>query len=144
NELWPSQPGDLSEPTRQFLDKKLMPLLSPQEKEQLKRADKRWPQFPRALHELTQKHHLTVPWQTLPGPRERWDNFRTKPRGGALPALRRRGLEEFAGELDRQERARLNLAPLDPSSLDRLTTEYFKRKPNELNKLRHAEQKTMK
>jgi hypothetical protein len=75
-ELWPSRRADLSPGMVNFLDKKLMPVLNDSEKLQLKNAEAKWPPYPRTIQALAAQHRLQVPWQTLPGPRERWDSYR--------------------------------------------------------------------
>jgi len=75
-ELWPSRREDLSAGMVTFLDRKLLPALKDLEKVRLKDAEGKWPQYPRAIQELARQHKLQVPWQTLPGPREKWDNYR--------------------------------------------------------------------
>lgn len=77
-ELWPARPGDLSPAVANFLNKKLMPLLNDSEKLQLKNAEAKWPLYPRTVQALAVRHRLQVPWQTLPGPRERWDSYRPR------------------------------------------------------------------
>jgi hypothetical protein len=78
-ELWPSQRDDLSLPVKEFLARRLLPVLDDGEKAQLKEAEWKWPLYPRTIQDLAQKHMVEVPWQTLPGPRERWDSYRLHP-----------------------------------------------------------------
>ena len=62
-----------------FVDKTLLPKLSEAEKELLIRAENvGWPDYPRKLEELARVHGLSVPWQTLPGPRNVWAKYRLK------------------------------------------------------------------
>ncbi len=77
-ELWPARHGDLSSAVASFVDKKLTPVLNENEKQQLKNAEVRWPLYPRTIQVLAAQHRLQVPWQTLPGPRERWDSYRPR------------------------------------------------------------------
>jgi hypothetical protein len=77
-ELWPSRHADLSPAVASFVDKKLTPLLSESEKTQLKNAESKWPLYPRTIQNLAAQHRLQVPWQTLPGLRERWDSYRVR------------------------------------------------------------------
>jgi len=94
-ELWPSRREDLSAPVGNFLDKELWPALNDGEKDRLKKAESIWPLYPRTIQALAQQHKLQVPWQTLPGPREKWDSFRLRPLGPprllANPALLKAG-----------------------------------------------------
>jgi hypothetical protein len=75
-ELWPSRRTDLSAGVASFLDKKLLPALNDEEKTRLKNAESKWPLYPRTIQALAMQHRLQVPWQTLPGKREFWDNYR--------------------------------------------------------------------
>jgi hypothetical protein len=142
-ELWPTAPKDLSPPVRQFLERRLIQVLDEQEKKQLLDSQGKWPEFPLTIQGLAQKHHLRVPWLTLPaGPREQWDLYRLKPRAGQddLPPLSRQTLRLFAlVELTPKERADLGLSSFDRTSWQRLKQEYFKRKPGEKKRLQQAE-----
>jgi hypothetical protein len=90
-DFWPSGPGDLSLPVKDFLEKRLGPVLDEAEKARLKAAEAAWPAYPRTVQELAQRHDLTVPWRTLPGPRSRWDDYRlTEPAGEGRAAKRGR------------------------------------------------------
>jgi hypothetical protein len=77
-ELWPARPRDLSPPVRHFLEKKLLPVLDVAEKNRLQNAEDVWPRYPLMIQELAKKHKLQVPWLTLPGPREHWENIRAR------------------------------------------------------------------
>jgi hypothetical protein len=70
----PTSRRDLSKSVQHFLEHKLQPLLTEEEKASLKKAEGRWPDFPETLQRLAKQHYLTVPWQTLPGPG--WDKYR--------------------------------------------------------------------
>jgi hypothetical protein len=79
NELWPSQPKDLSRPVQDFIADKLRPVLSDAEKIQLKEAEGSWPRYPETIRKLAGQHNLQVPWQSLPPPRNQswsWDSYR--------------------------------------------------------------------
>ena len=78
-DFWPSRREDLSEPVKRFLKAKLEPALDDVEKALLKKAEGAWPAFPRMIQDLAGRHFLTVPWQTFPPPRSRWDNYRLQP-----------------------------------------------------------------
>jgi hypothetical protein len=78
-ELFASRYADLSPPTRQFLKQRLEPALTPGEKKRLAGAIGAWPRFPQAIQELTAKHGLRVPWQSLPGSPEAWNRYRLDP-----------------------------------------------------------------
>ncbi len=91
SEIWASGYKHLSPPMKEFVDKKLKPLLDGDEKLQLAHKDGIWPDYPLAIQELAQKHQQRAPWFTLPelprfanDPRFRWDNYRV-PRVAATP-----------------------------------------------------------
>ncbi|MCI0639661.1 MAG: hypothetical protein L0Y72_12280 [Gemmataceae bacterium] len=77
-ELWPYSFRCLHVQTQDFVKKKLEPLLSPNQTLRLVRAEEagKWPDYPQTIQELAREHNLTVPWHSLPGLRERWDNYR--------------------------------------------------------------------
>jgi hypothetical protein len=142
-ELWPATRPDLSGPVRQFLDRKLRPVLDTQDKQRLRRSVGKWPDFPRTLQDLAKKHRLQIPWLTLPPQLGMWDLYRVKPRArDNLPPLSRQTLRLFAlVELTAKERADLGLSSFDRTSWKRLREEYFKRKPQERKRLHEAERK---
>lgn len=76
NELWPTQEPALSPAMKKFCEK-LGTLLSNDENRRLNNARGKWPEFPQTIQELARNHKLQPPWFTLPGPRERWDSYRT-------------------------------------------------------------------
>jgi hypothetical protein len=144
HELWPVQSKDLSLDMRRFLRDKLDKALTDGERKELSQAEGRWPAYPQMIQRLSAKHYLSVPWQTLPGPRSRWDSYRL-PRTAAvegLPPLPRQRLRDFARtELTDAERSALHLSDADPSGWERLTHMYFDRRPAELRQLRQADQR---
>jgi hypothetical protein len=75
-ELWPSRPFDLSPSVRQFVEDRLKPVLTAEERKQLDAAVGSWPRYPLAIQELARRHSLRVPWQTLPGQPELWNKYR--------------------------------------------------------------------
>ncbi len=79
-DFWPYNRRGLSGDVKAFLDK-LIPELTPDEKLRLSNADGIWPDYPVAIEDAARNHNRRVPWQTLPGPRERWENFRFKRSG---------------------------------------------------------------
>jgi hypothetical protein len=144
-ELWPTGFKDLSPQMREFVEKKLPAVLNETEMHLLVLAEKKskWPEYPHTIQDLARKHGLEVPWQTLPGPREMWDKYRFLKTGAAelFRDVPRRKLRDFAlFELDPKERAALKLSPDDPASWRRLMEAYFHKRPEELRKLRQADQ----
>ena len=52
-------------------------VLRPAERQELKKAEGKWPDFPRTLLKLARKHKLTLPGMTLPVPKDKtftWPN----------------------------------------------------------------------
>jgi hypothetical protein len=76
HELWPTTEKGLSPPMVEFLNNQLRPVLTPDEIRKLANAEGKWPEYPETIQELARNHKLPPPWLTLPGPRERWDNYR--------------------------------------------------------------------
>jgi hypothetical protein len=74
----PSHPSDFSEPIQKFIKEKLLPALDAKEKERLKNAEGKWPNYPEILLELARKNDLQVPEMALPGSRESWDRYRLR------------------------------------------------------------------
>ncbi len=118
-----------------FLRDKLGPALTADEQKRLAAAEGHWPDYPRALLELSRQHSLQMPGASLPGPQAVWDAARN-----ALPELPDRVLRDFAlYDLTAEERAELRLTPADPQGRERLRQEYFKRYPDELQRLRQLD-----
>jgi hypothetical protein len=76
-QLGPCHPKQFEPPVTQFIDRSLLPALSDKEKDELKAAEGRWPDYPKTLLELSRKHSLEIPLMRLPGPRELWEQART-------------------------------------------------------------------
>jgi hypothetical protein len=73
----PARLEDFSEAVRLFATTgPLGKALSPAEKQELKKAEGKWPDYPRTLLKLARKHNLTLPGMTLPGAKELWDRAR--------------------------------------------------------------------
>jgi hypothetical protein len=134
--LGASRPAEFHENIQTFLMEKLEPALSADEKTKLRGAEGRWPDFPLRLLELAHKNNLIVPGMSLPGPRELWNR-------AALPEVARIKLDEFAkNELTAEDRANLRRASDDADEkLEILKDAYFKKYPDELNKLRRLDRR---
>jgi hypothetical protein len=143
-ELWPTDFADLSPAVREFVHRKLKPALDPTEAELLAAAEGRWPNYPVTIQKLADRHYLSVPWQVLPGPPARWEPYRPRPAGAAdgLPRVPKQALRDFAlVYLSADDLERLQLAPGDPATWQRLTRAYFERKPAELRRLREIDRR---
>jgi hypothetical protein len=77
--LGPTRPSEFALAVGEFIHRRLIPVLGKEEKERLQGALGQWPQYPRAVMNLSGAHGLQVPLMGLPGPRELWDTFRDKP-----------------------------------------------------------------
>ncbi len=65
----------LTNPMRDFMAKKLEPLLSDKEFYRLNEARDHWPEYPETIQDLANRHGLHVPWLILPRT-EDWDRYR--------------------------------------------------------------------
>ena len=72
--LGPTNAVLLPEPWRELVDKKLMPRLVREERQFLKRAEGKWPDYPRALVDLLVSRRVPLPGKVLPGPPNLWLN----------------------------------------------------------------------
>ncbi len=144
-QLGPCRPMQFAQPVRQFLNKRLLPALDQEEKEQLNKAEGHWPGYPRVLLKLARAHRLQIPGTALPGPPELWEQFRIQPKAlvEALPEVPDHTLREFMQrDLSAEERTKLAAFSLsDPASRQRVKQAYFHKHPNELKKLREADLK---
>ncbi len=133
--LGPSKAAEFAGPVKQFLDTTLPAKLTAAEKDELKKVEGKWPEYPTKALELATKHGLEVPLMRLPGAEEWRDKV-----GGALPEVPDHTLREFAlNDLTSEERSKLQLSANDPLSRDRLVQEYFKKNPHEKQRLEHLD-----
>ena len=122
---------------------KLEPVLDSKEFYRLNNAIGKWPDYPQAIQDLADNHHLRVPWFTLPRAAENWENYRLRKTVGldGFPDVPEGRLRDFAlFELDSKDRAKLRLTADDPDSKRRLAEEFFRKKQFELRRLRAADQ----
>jgi hypothetical protein len=89
-ELWAARPEDMSARMKAFLDPDgaFMTGLTTAERMELKKDEKKWPEYPLKVKRLAEKYGFTPPWHVLPEPAERkpgwdpkhgWDYYRLKP-----------------------------------------------------------------
>src|SRR5579885_128116 len=124
-QLGPSRPEEFTPPWQNFIDKTLMPLLTQDEYDRLKKARGKWPQYPQLVLELAERHKLSPPSLVLPGPPEFWNGL-----SSALPDVPDHTLRGFAlTELTPDDWQTLQLSQGDPSSRERLTKAYYDRHP---------------
>jgi hypothetical protein len=135
--------ADFGQPVRDFIKLELTPVLKPEEKEALQKAEGRWPAYPRAVQHLARLHSLPVPGMGLPGPRDLWDAFRRKSatKHDFLPELADRTLLDFANrELTQEERASLpSMSLSDPQTREEWKRAYFVRHPEILKQLKRQD-----
>jgi hypothetical protein len=137
----PSRPEELAPIHRAFVVDQLMPLLDNAEKEELKKAEEKWPDYAQKLLELAGKHKREIPLLEFPGARELLEMVRSPV--AELPELPDRVLRDFfLTELTADERTELRLSLDDPESRDRLRQKYFDLHPKVLNRLRDNDRKT--
>src|SRR5262249_11796716 len=139
-QLGPSRPAEFKPPLDKWVKDTLMPRLTKEEKEELRRAEGRWPEYPRKLMELSRKYELDIPGMKLPGPKDFWDRA-----WAALPEVPDHVLRDFVlMELSPEERAALLVPAEDPqANRDRLREAYFKKKPEMLQKQRQIDSRAL-
>ena len=74
--LGASRPTEFPKEVEIFLNKELFPKLPNEKKTQLEKAEGKWPEYPKMLHELARQRRLVIPGMSLPGPVEMWENVR--------------------------------------------------------------------
>lgn len=129
--LGASRPAEFSTEVKEFIAR-----LNKADQAKLHEVEGRWPDYPLALLDLARKNNQTVPGMSLPGPRELWDSART-----ALPDVPNRVL----AALDKSElspEAKASLLSVGDDMAERreiLKEEYFKKYPQELQRLRRLD-----
>lgn len=80
--LGPTNKEAMPADVRAFIVEKLEPALrkSPADVAKLKEAEGKWPDYPRAVMELSRQAKLVVPGWMLPGRSDVWERFKTKPK----------------------------------------------------------------
>lgn len=77
----PTRPDEFPDPLKGFIQKQLIPKLSPVERAQLGGAEGRWPDYARAVLQLARQHDLSAPGLMIPVSPGRWDaTYGTRPR----------------------------------------------------------------
>jgi len=145
HQLGPCKPTEFSVAVQRFMENRLLPALSQEEKQELKDSEGHWPKYPAKLRDLARKHMLQVPGMGLPGPRANWDKFRGQPTASneALPDVPDHTLSDFMQkDLTPEERSSLpSLSLADPVSREQILQAYFRRNPAALLRLIQADQK---
>jgi hypothetical protein len=80
----PSHPRDFPPTVQQFLEKRLLPALTEEEKKALSQKEGSWPGYPRLIVEMARRHNLTVPSEpALPNTLTiDWDRYRYRSQTG--------------------------------------------------------------
>ena len=98
---------DAASAQHEFIEKKLLPGLTLEEKAELQKAEGMWPEYPQAVQRLALKKQLSIPDLPLPGPPEFWDRLRLATTDVPLPASAA-GANGSATASDCMRRLRLN------------------------------------
>lgn len=80
--LGPSKLDELPSSVQKFVRDELTSKLTDNEKHHLKDAEGKWPDYPKRIKELADKHRLIVPGLSLPGPRDLWQGLSQRARPG--------------------------------------------------------------
>jgi hypothetical protein len=92
--LGPARPGEFKEPVNRFVAE-LGAKVSPAEWAALAELEGKWPEYPRKLVELADRHDLSIPGVTLPGSPARWRaTYDPDRRKDPRPAGPRKGAEQ--------------------------------------------------
>lgn len=75
--LGPCRPADFAEPVRDFVTKVLVPRLTDAERDDLKKLEGKWPDYPQRVIALARlpKYDFAVPTVTLPGVPSLWSKY---------------------------------------------------------------------
>jgi hypothetical protein len=154
-QLGPSHLADFTRPVQEFCKQQLLPVLTEQEKTNLR--DGIWPRYANQLANLARKHKLQIPGMTLPGEPFLWQPFRNRARAIAaandvamaiapepgLPDVPDRMLRDFLQkDLTPEQQAGLpSLSLTDPETRELIKQQFFKRNPDVLDRLQKADQK---
>lgn len=82
--LGPTRLNEMPPSVQKFVKDELMPKLTEAERKQLAAAESKWPDYPKAIKNLADRHLLPVPGIALPGEREAWQRLRNFKPGGRL------------------------------------------------------------
>jgi hypothetical protein len=145
-QLGPSRPAEFTPSVQAFIEKKLIPRLSSEEKKRLQDAEGRWPEYPQVVLNLARHYGLHVPGMALPGPPQLWQSFRKRTAAAdveVLPGVSDKTLLDFMrNDMSAEERESLpSLSISDPVTVARLKQLYFRKNPAELNRLRQQDLK---
>jgi hypothetical protein len=145
-QLGPCRPSEFSPEIKEFIAKKLLPVLDPDEKNRLTTAEGRWPAYPRVLADVAFRHQFRVPGTGLPGPSRLWDPYRKRTASAdaePLPGVSDATLLDFMRNgLTAEERGNLpSVALSDPATISQLRQLYFQKNPDELQRLRQQDRR---
>ncbi len=122
-----ARPMDFEPAVQTFLDRQLIPALTPNEKKQLEQAEGQWPDYHRTMMKLAHEHGMSVPGMSLPGAPEFWDQLST-----SLPDESDHLLLEFAAKMPDRDLAAMQFSLTDRARRERLKEEYYQHNPDRL------------
>jgi hypothetical protein len=73
--LGPCRPGEFEESFDSFLQAKLIPMLTADQKKRLNALEGKWPAYPQEVMGLAREKNLSVPGVTLPGEPKKWEKY---------------------------------------------------------------------
>jgi uncharacterized protein YqeY len=135
-QLGPSTAKDFPAVTEEGI-RKLQMKLSPPDRDELKKAEGLWPEYPRAVHKMAVKSKTAIPELTLPAS-QWWDRWRIPRMGMApLPDPPEHMLREFAAKLLLEDPAAPRL--YNPADREELKRRFFDKYPDMLERLRQQD-----
>ncbi|MFO0928901.1 MAG: hypothetical protein U0736_18085 [Gemmataceae bacterium] len=123
--LGASRPAEFPAEVQTFLRERLLPALTPRQRDALHALEGQWPEYPLQILKLAREKRLVVPIMGLPGPLSLWDAARVK-----LPDVPDRLLYRFArDELTPQDHAEMQLSTDDPmGSREKIKKAWYRKK----------------
>jgi hypothetical protein len=129
-QLGPASAKEISPAVVDFVQGPLAGALTEHEKERLKQAEGKWPDYPKALHELAKAHKLRIPDLDLPGEPSLWNSVRNF-QARRLPDPPPDKLRKFAMEFNKQHNG-VPLSPDDSFGREVLKRRYYEKYPEAL------------
>jgi hypothetical protein len=121
-QLGPTSAKDISPEVERFVNS-----LPAEDRDKLKKAEGKWPDYPQALHEAAKKNKLAIPELDLPGDPQMWERIR-KTQPARMPEPPEFLLRQFALELNKSgDGPRLSLA--DPHDRQIIIKKFLDKHP---------------
>lgn len=123
--LGASRPGEMPAAVQVYVQAELMPRAGAAGREELRRLEGKWPEYPLKLHAVARQRGLVIPGLSLPGPRAMW----MRAQSAVLPEVPGHVLWRFAlEELTPRDWADLGVRPNDPlGNRDKFWREFLRR-----------------